>query len=42
MTPYLATLIGLAIMGEIAIRNKRLKINDIRRKALAEKSGKKE
>ena len=42
MTPYLATLIGLAIMGEIAIRNKKMKINDIRRKALSEKADKKE
>lgn len=38
MTPHLATLIGLAIMGEVAIRNRRKKISDIRGKALAEKA----
>ena len=38
MTPYLATLIGLAIMGEVAIRNRRKKIADIRGKAMAEKT----
>ena len=39
MTPYLATLIGLAIMGEINISRQKKRNEEIRRKAMENNSG---